>query len=496
MKKVLAIYTALLGLCALAQQPAGVVSRGDLLKRRAYETFNALTLYVDTTGNDANACTASGTNACLTIQGALNKVPRHIHHPVTITVGAGTFGCAYISDFSFWEPASASAGAYLLLQGTLANATLATGTATGTSTAATAPSFSPMTFGTITDTTQTWTVNDLRGRFVVVGTNIIPIASNTATTITYVGITSLGTGAGIAYTIQDPSTILSGTACNIPASGVTAQATGASAAMLVLSNAGGNSYQSGTFTIRRMQFTNATGRGIAIIDQGATQIQEVKFATVAGTPIFMDVAGAPGSRLRVVNSSFNIPSGLSGILNTNTSPGSNVLFVTNVAMFGDGFSGLNLFVRYANIAGTSIALSSAGNVPLSMAGLTEGYVLYNKFDCGSNATSVGIRVIENQTSTNGWVPAQVTMSVVDISNCGTGVLDNGAIDFTGLVSGSGNTTALSIVRGGKMEIRSTTTITGTTEISLDGTAYTLADLRALSPKQITDVTTLSTIREP
>ena len=47
-----------------------------------------------------------------------------------------------------------------------------------------------------------------------------------------------------------------------------------------------------------------------------------------------------------------------------------------------------------------------------------------------------------------------------------------------------------------IQIDSTTTLTGTTEISIDGTAYTLAILRALTPKQITDATTLSTIREP
>ena len=43
--------------------------------------------------------------------------------------------------------------------------------------------------------------------------------------------------------------------------------------------------------------------------------------------------------------------------------------------------------------------------------------------------------------------------------------------------------------------QSGSTITGTTEISLDGTAYTIAALRALTPKQIVDLGTLSRIVE-
>jgi len=55
------------------------------------ETTAALTLYVDTAGSDSNACTASGASACLTVQGALGKIPKRIKHPVTINIASGTF---------------------------------------------------------------------------------------------------------------------------------------------------------------------------------------------------------------------------------------------------------------------------------------------------------------------------------------------------------------------------------------------------------------------
>ena len=47
----------------------------------------ATTYYVDPTGNDSNSCTASGSSACLTVQGAVNKAAAGD----TIDVAAGTY---------------------------------------------------------------------------------------------------------------------------------------------------------------------------------------------------------------------------------------------------------------------------------------------------------------------------------------------------------------------------------------------------------------------
>ena len=45
--------------------------------------------YVATTGADTNTCTSVG-QECLTIQGALDKIPKAVNYPVTVNVAAGT----------------------------------------------------------------------------------------------------------------------------------------------------------------------------------------------------------------------------------------------------------------------------------------------------------------------------------------------------------------------------------------------------------------------
>lgn len=178
-------------------------------------TTAALNLYVDTTGNDANDCTASGASACLTIQGAVNKVPKRLLHAVDIAVGAGTFagGGAYVEGFSCEPGASASTGGYLRIHGTLATATVATGTATGTATSGTASSGNTGTI--LTDSGQSWTVDDLRGKLleITAGTGsgqVVAIASNTATAITLAA--SLGTTPNntSVYAIRSWGTVISG----------------------------------------------------------------------------------------------------------------------------------------------------------------------------------------------------------------------------------------------------------------------------------------------
>jgi hypothetical protein len=67
-------------------------------------------------------------------------------------------------------------------------------------------------------------------------------------------------------------------------------------------------------------------------------------------------------------------------------------------------------------------------------------------------------------------------------------LFNGTTDNITLYvnSGTGHSTAIALQRGARAEIGSASTITGTTEVTLDGTATTLAAMRAASPKLVTN----------
>lgn len=158
------------------------VTRGGALKKRAYQTYSTMTLYVDPTGSDSNACTASGTSACLTLAGALGKLPRFIRHAVTVNVAAGAYAePAEVKGFNIAK------GVTLSIVGSTSTRTPTTGFASGSVTAST--TWSATAAPTITDSSQTLTVNDLKGAFIrftsgTLNGQVFPIAANTASTIT------------------------------------------------------------------------------------------------------------------------------------------------------------------------------------------------------------------------------------------------------------------------------------------------------------------------
>lgn len=187
---------------ALAQEG---LTRGDSLRRREFRTFSATTLFVDSTGNDSNACTSSGTAACLTINGALSKLPKIIQNNVTINVAAGTYAGFTVSNFIGVAPSSAQVT--FTVVGAMANFTPTTGTATGTLTTA-ATNLNGL--GTLTDSGQAWTVDDLVGRFVRITSGAQSgqrraILGNTATALEVVGLWGTVPASGVTYVIESPS---------------------------------------------------------------------------------------------------------------------------------------------------------------------------------------------------------------------------------------------------------------------------------------------------
>lgn len=194
----------------------GVVTRGGALKKRQYQTYAAMTLYVDPTGSDSNPCTAAGTAACLTLQGVWNKLPRIIRHDITVNVAAGSYTSTSRLEGLQWSTTATSGilGSSIFVEGpALVDVTPTTGSATGTITSVTAVGIS---LPTVTDTAATWTVDDLRGYFLVQTSGASsgqsrPIISNTATTLT-VAAWSSGTApiASVTYAIQRPAATITG----------------------------------------------------------------------------------------------------------------------------------------------------------------------------------------------------------------------------------------------------------------------------------------------
>jgi hypothetical protein len=213
--KTVSLLLVLLASFAFAQEG---VTRGDALRRREFRTFAAVTLFVDPTGNDANACTASGTSACATVNGALAKLPKIIQHNVTINVAAGTYAGFTVSNFVFTAPSLTSVTFSIV--GVMQNFTPATGTATGTVTIASNANG----LGLINDSTQTWTTDDLVGRFVRMtsGAQIgqrRTVFGNTSTSIEVAPQWAVAPVAGDTYVIETPGTTFNTTSNYIGSAG-------------------------------------------------------------------------------------------------------------------------------------------------------------------------------------------------------------------------------------------------------------------------------------
>jgi hypothetical protein len=168
----------------------------NILSIGATETTGNLNMYVSTTGDDNNTCLSIG-QECLTIQGAIDKLPKILRSAVTINVGEGTFSSFIIRGF-YITSTSASSGS-LNITGALGAPTLTTGTVSGTATGGTT--------STCIDAGQTWTVNELRGKWVHVGSSWRVITSNTGTTINLLGPLS-ATCSGKAYSLEEPKSII------------------------------------------------------------------------------------------------------------------------------------------------------------------------------------------------------------------------------------------------------------------------------------------------
>lgn len=176
--------------------------RGDSLKRREYQTYSIATYYIDPTGNDTNACTASGTAACLTFAGVKAKLPRFIRNAITINVAAGTYSGGMDTSGLYAEVV----GNNISVVGAQTNITPATGTASGTFTSV---SSSTTDYSVVGDSTQSWTTDDLRGAFLTVAGVRYPIVYNLGTTISLATPLSPVPAIGAAYTITKPSVIFS-----------------------------------------------------------------------------------------------------------------------------------------------------------------------------------------------------------------------------------------------------------------------------------------------
>jgi hypothetical protein len=413
-----------------------------------------------------------------------------------VTVNTGNYAGFALYDFAF-DPVSAANGAYINVVGTAITGTVATGTATGTATGGTAGSLT--TWGTLIDTGQTWTVNDLKGKFIRItgGTGsgqFFPIVSNTATTITIPGTWTAPTGTS-TYTVSVMGAVVTS---SINQSAVPGTAAGTAVGILVQSNAvmRGPQTTGASITITRMGVNIAATRNITLAGAMSAAVVESSFTgTTTSTMNF-----SSGVNVRVANSVVSATT-IAALGVGAPSPGNvvlgNSMFSTaatataTVSVSGSGWQVASCDFSDSNSAAVSlIGLANA----LGSEDATTGRFTLCHFTCTTGGATIGVLGTSTATlaanAIHGWPSAYFNTNTV--TNCPTGVLIDGPgfIGVKGTVFSGGTTTGLNATRHGIIYVDTdvANTFAGfTNDVSVDGVTSTYAALLALSPQVISNL---------
>ncbi len=462
--RILTFILLLLASALQAQVPAmsgmPTVSTADKLSITAYQTTAAMTLYVDPTGSDSNACTASGTSACLTLGGALNKVPKNIRHAVTVNVATGTYTEVFrVQGFNIEGANGAASTAALNITGTQTAFTVATGTNTGTVSSYVAPTGGAHPL--LNDATQTWTVNDLRGRYVTITSGsgngeYHLITANTATQLSLAyQFTTAPTGAS-TYAIVTPGAVFTGNGATVE--GIVG---------------------SGLLKLQDITIQPAVGIGLMVVAvQGPLNTTRSRFigtttGILAPTASTSTVRGASTWRA-------NQTMAQGGTLNA-VQLGSFTTFIATELFArcsgtcsGSGYT--QPFFSHSVLTGTIAGDFTTALVDI--AGGTQGGGLGIWLDCGAlTNTAINLSAPTDLRSRGdtGWA----TKNGPYISNCAVGFsLNAPSTNYIDVLSTFNTvTTAISISGGAKVWIEPGNTYTGVTnQLTIDGTVYSDADL--------------------
>ncbi len=412
------------------------------------------TLYVATNGSDDNQGNSS--QPFLTIAAAIESIKGlWIEAPVKISVGPGNFDGFALTCLNIGPDGSFS------IEGTRT----AVDSGTFTSTAS-------LNGGLIslTDNTKTWVADSFNDYYVDVSTSsgvrTFKIAKTTSTVLT---VCDAGTIVSpTTYTIYSLSTTLTGTGVVSTTSAPTNNLT-VSPAMAVVAIALDSMLANSVVQIRRFNVIG-TGTATPIAIRGFSQLQ-IEQCILSKTSSAISLLTLGGTvQVTVGRCGFKDSSNSTGILaNTLGTTGS---VIVNGCTFLGATGSNGILISAMNFA------SVTGNYFKSYA---TGFNVAN----GAKISQASSNTYESCT-TGLAVTAHSFVNSINASmftSCTTAILTTGhSVIFGATVLGSGNTTIMSIATGSRVQVGSASTITGTTEISLDGVTTTLTAMRALSPK--------------
>ncbi len=481
-------YNAASGLKTLADAGRVLVtvsdeaSRLDALERES--TTAPMTLFVESTGKDTNPGTR--TAPFLTIQAALDSLPKRIRHLVRIQIGIGNFAGFNITGFTM-DPLIGTLPCGLSLQGTLIPFVPATGSATGTFTSSSNGSSAALPLST--DSTQTWTVSNLKKKLLKItsGASInthLAISGNTATAMTFTSLTGTNVGAaGVTYSIMDWGTIVTGTISIPPALNAIDVALGSPAivGINVSNNTATRPSVGNCAAMERIKFApTATTTSVAnFTDTVSFALRLCDFACTGTGTIVNDASGERGGvRLTAcIIQGTSTATAITSNLGTQGTLLSGCVIIVPTTAAGINFNGgANGSVLSNYIEGSSVGFA------IGFAGGGSGF---------SGWITGAVRGIRMGPMSVGAAGTMSISNATNISNCSAAGIDMSGPHIltnatSGIIAGTSNLVGIALALGARFQIQANTTITGTTEVTIDGVSSDLATMRAASPKLITN----------
>jgi hypothetical protein len=465
---------------------SGPITSSNLPSSALQTTTATATYYVDPTGSNSGACTASGSGACSNLTGALAKLPVRVSNAITINIAAGTYTDNIVMN-------NVDLNAALTLTGpALANITPSTGAATGTlTTVANNPEAAIM-----TDSAQSWTTDNLIGHFMVMtsgpaNAQVRVIARNTATTITLASPFANSPATTNTYAIQAPAAVFTSATSPTLAFRLTGNTGGAVSGSLitmtgidVVATGSAGTACIFAFTNQAVTLTNSRCRATAATSTGISHR--------GGGSVNFNVAAAIGQ-----SNGYQ----LTTTANTGSANGTAAINPNNAFMYGSSSTGSGFNMQA--VSGVIAVNGSSGfTMQTNATGVFYGAFLMNNvlrrttsgaafavFRCMQAGPS-GINHAGVGTGNSSYSEAVFDNAYID--GCTTGIdlyrgLGNAVVSIpnAGTLICNNTTTCINVANGARMHVAGVFTVTGvTTDITIDGNNYTRANLLSASPTRL------------
>lgn len=433
------------------------------------ETVANMTLYISPDGGNAGSCSQAA--PCQTLNGALRLVPKRIGHYVQILPAPGLYPPEHsiISDFNIAE------NGVLEILGSWQ-------TATGVDGGSTSGALSSVSwahpFVTLSDSTQTWGTDTLKGKFV----RVIPdggvgvVIGNDATTMTLAGVFSAGKTpvASDAYELLDPAVVFQndggtqGTLDPIMIRGIAGRNVQSQGSPVVVTS---------RLTLQRVA-VRMTGSSFTSVSVGHTQGPRIDLTEMSITGGAFATRG-PIDALRltqvsVLSTTSSAACSFSDavkswvgptLCSSSTQPG---LLVTEPLRAGFG---TNLVAETTSASGAAVRVRGAGSIETSSSGSNSGLIAI----CPRASTGQGVW-LGGSSGSFFYFRGEAIVPAMTIRNCGVGIQADEPNTFFAVasrfehVADGGTPLAVSVTRGARVRIGPVPTFSGISdELRIDGT---------------------------